>query len=194
MFRGIFDEHSKYAGRMLRRLGVPKSDLDDALQDVFIVVFARLHSYEERGSIHAWLYSICFRVASNHRRVLTRRKLALATGSETRIEPTPHDYMEEREAIAVGQRLLNELSPEQREVYWQYEVEERSMPEIARTLGWPLQTAYARLHRARKRMVTAVKLSLSETAAGPTHHKARELYWRVGQAGERLEQPVAATA
>ena len=168
MFRGIFDEHSKYAGQMLRLLGVPDSDLDDALQDVFIVVFVRLHSYEERGSIRAWLYSICFRIASTRRRALSRSKVAFAGASETRFEPTPQDHIEEREAIAAGQRLLNELSPEQREVFWQYEIEERAMPEIARTLGCPLQTAYARLHRARQRMETALKLRTNTDAAHTT--------------------------
>jgi RNA polymerase sigma-70 factor (ECF subfamily) len=47
---------------------------------------------------------------------------------------------------------LDDLSPEQREVFVLHEIEELSIPEVAEALSCPLQTAYSRLSSARTRI------------------------------------------
>jgi RNA polymerase sigma-70 factor (ECF subfamily) len=146
----MFDEHGAFVCRSLRMLGVPEGDLDDALQEVFLVVFQRMRDYEERGRVRAWLYSICTRVVWTRRRVLRRRR---------------EDLMEYPEANAVVEATQHDRVVDQ-EVFWLYEVEELPMSEIARAIDCPLQTAYSRLHKARERILAAVKLS---AAKDPDH-------------------------
>lgn len=156
--QGMFEQHRRFVLGSLRVLGVLGADLEDAAQEVFLVVSQRLADYEERGRVRTWLYSICLRVAWSYRRAWKRKREALGVDyPDTGYAPTPHDQMVDLEALRFGRRLLAALPIEQRQVFWLYEVEERSMPEIARMLGCPVQTAYSRLHAARDRILAAVK-------------------------------------
>jgi RNA polymerase sigma-70 factor (ECF subfamily) len=154
----VFEEHGAFVCRSLRRLGIPEGDLDDVLQEVFLVVHQRLHDYEEKGRARSWLYSICTRVARAQRRKLARHREGTALAPhEIHSAATQLAQVEDREALAWGQRLLDALPAPQREVFWLYEVEELSMAEIARALSCPLQTAYSRLHKARERILAEVQ-------------------------------------
>lgn len=161
--RALFDEHGAFVCRSLRVLGVREQDLDDLLQEVFLVVYQRLHDYEERGSARAWLYSICTRVArAQRRRAWRRREDIRAELPEATVDASQHQRVADREALALGQELLERLPRDQRDVFWLYEVEEIPMAEIARALGCPLQTAYSRLRKARERILTEVQLAASQ--------------------------------
>lgn len=165
--RRMFDEHGAFVCRSLRILGVPEGDLDDALQEVFLVVFQRMRDYEERGRVRAWLYSICTRIVWTRRRVARRRREELGLEiPEPAVAPTQHERVVDREALALGHQLLQGLPVEQRDVFWLYEVEELPMSEIARALNCPLQTAYSRLHKARERILVAVQMA---AAKDPDH-------------------------
>jgi RNA polymerase sigma-70 factor (ECF subfamily) len=161
--RALFEQHGAFVCRSLRLLGVRESDLDDVLQEVFLVVYQRLHDYEERGRARAWLYSICTRVARAQRRKLGRRReevsveLPDAASAATQLEG-----LMKNEALTLGQELLQRLPREQRDVFWLYEIEELPMSEIAQALGCPLQTAYSRLHRARDRVMAEARRGASK--------------------------------
>lgn len=161
-FRTVFDQHGNFVGRCLRMLGVSRNDLDDALQEVFLAVFQRMRDYEERGRLRPWLYSICIRVAWSRQRTLRRRREDCVECPNMTVRESQHDRAVDREALVVGLRLLQRLSPEQREVFWLYEVEELPMSEIARAIDCPMQTAYSRLHTARERVLGAVKLAAAK--------------------------------
>jgi RNA polymerase sigma-70 factor (ECF subfamily) len=151
--RHIFEEHAAFVCRSLRRLGVPEADLDDVLQEVFMVVYQRLTEYQERGRARSWLYSICTRLSAGHRRKLGRRRESMMPEPpETVADATQHNRLEEREALALGHRLLSRLPEEEREVFVLYEVEGMAMTEIAEARRCPLQTAYSRLYQARRRI------------------------------------------
>jgi RNA polymerase sigma-70 factor, ECF subfamily len=154
--RELFEEHGSFVCRSLRLLGVQEADLDDLLQEVFLVVYQRLSDYEEKGRARSWLYSICTRVAHAHRRKLGRRRESVPVREEA-VAPTQLESVEDREALALGHTLLQQLTPQQREVFVLYEVEDMPMSEIARALDCPLQTAYSRLNRARARILAEVQ-------------------------------------
>lgn len=149
----MFEQHGTFAARVLRSLGVRDADLDDMLQEVFLVVARRGVDYEELGRARSWMYSICRRVAVAQRRRRLHERAAIATHQrEPACAPTQLEHVEDMEALEFCERLLNQLPPVQRLIFLLYEVEELSMPEIARLVGCPLQTAYSRLHKARSRI------------------------------------------
>lgn len=45
----LFDVHADFVYRVLLRLGVPRADAEDCVQDVFLVVAHRLSDYVERA-------------------------------------------------------------------------------------------------------------------------------------------------
>jgi len=156
--RALFEEHSAFVWRSLRRLGVADADVDDMMQEVFLVVYHRLAEYEERERVRSWLYSICTRVASSQRRkVARRRENVLAEPTDQSVAPTQQRQIEEQEALRLGHQLLELLPEEQREVFVLYEIEHLPMAQIAETLGCPLHTAYSRLRVARMKIVADIE-------------------------------------
>jgi RNA polymerase sigma-70 factor (ECF subfamily) len=162
--REIFEAHGAFVCRSLRYLGVREADIEDAAQDVFLVVYERLNDYHEKGRARSWLYSICTRVARAHRRkVVRRRESSSHAFFEDAAGPTQLERVEDREALTLGHRLLSQLPAPQREVFLLYEVEGLPMAEIARALACPLQTAYSRLHMARTRIIAMVERTAAES-------------------------------
>jgi RNA polymerase sigma-70 factor (ECF subfamily) len=154
--RQIFDEHARYVWRTLRHLGIPEADTPDLCQEVFVTVHRKLSSFEGRSSLRTWLYGICIRVASEHRRrPHVRREVPLSEPThEASGEPgtAPDSTLEQRSAV---ERLLAVLDEDKRQVVVLYEIEGFSMKEVAEILECPLQTAYSRLHAARALMLSA---------------------------------------
>ena len=159
--REVFDEHGPFVCLSLRYLGVPEADLDDLLQEVFLVVCQRLNDYQERGRARSWLYSICTRVAQSQRRK-HRRSREFGPLGEQGAAATQLDKVQDREALELGWKLLEQLPKEQREVFVLYEVEDMPMSEIARALDCPLQTVYSRLYKARERILAQVQRVTAE--------------------------------
>src|SRR4051794_22631911 len=72
-FQRIYADHAGFVFRVLRGMGVADSGVEDALQDVFVVVHRRLPEFDGRYSMRTWLFEIALRVASDHRRKQRRR-------------------------------------------------------------------------------------------------------------------------
>jgi RNA polymerase sigma-70 factor (ECF subfamily) len=158
----VFREHGAYVWRALRRLGVAPADADDAVQEVFVVVYRKLGEYEGRSQMRTWLYGIAVRVAAAQRR---KSHVRHEVPKEDPVEPDvaagadPEAEVSDREALAMLDRALDALDDDKRAVFVLYEVEGLEMPEVAEALGCPLQTAYSRLNAARKEVERTMKRS-----------------------------------
>lgn len=153
--------------RTLRRLGVPACALDDAAQDVFIVVHRRLRDFEGRSSVRTWVLGIAARVAKDHRRG-QRRQGERAPLDEGLVDtrPGPAEAASQAEARARVAQLLRGLDEGQREVFVLVELEGLTVPEVAETLGLKLNTAYSRLRLARRAFSEAVARQAGEVSGG----------------------------
>jgi len=153
----IFKAHQAFVWRVLAHLGVARADLEDALQEVFVVVHRRLADYREQDKIRAWLYAIAARVARDYRRRVHRRREQLSEAPVERSEaPSQVTDAVNRQALVFAERLLESLPDKQRAVFVLYEVEQMPMVEVALAVGCPLPTAYARLRKARERVLAQV--------------------------------------
>jgi RNA polymerase sigma-70 factor (ECF subfamily) len=165
-FREVFDSNVRFVWRSLLGLGVGEADVPDASQQVFLVVHAKLDRLEPGCTVRTFIYGICLRVASDfRRRAHIRRERLFAEPPERSAPATQEDGVSHREALASLQDTLNGLDPAQRDAFVLYELEEVDMIDVARALGCPLQTAYSRLHAARKAVVAAFA-SKDEQAVG----------------------------
>jgi RNA polymerase sigma-70 factor (ECF subfamily) len=157
-FADVFQTHADFVWRALRRLGLGPADAEDALQEVFLVVYRRLEHYEERGAMRAWLFAISRQVVSHYRRGAQRsERKQQALAREEAKHDDPHDAFVRGESVALVRALLAELSEPQAMVFWLSEIEEMTMPEVATALGINLNTAYGRLRLARKRFEEMVR-------------------------------------
>jgi RNA polymerase sigma-70 factor (ECF subfamily) len=163
----VFREHLPFVFRALRRLGVAEGDIDDVCQEVFVVVMRKLAEFEGRSQLRTWIYGICVRSASDYRKRAPRRREVLTDEVPEGVTGKgPHEYATEAEARDLLDRLLAELDDDKRAVFVLYEIEELPMAEVALALECPLQTAYSRLHAARRRVQErATELAAAEGLA-----------------------------
>lgn len=169
-----YEQYFGFVWRNLRRLGVPEAALDDAAQDVFLVVFRRWKEFEGRSSVQSWIFGIALRVAGDHRKMARRRQRRLVfleelTEGRSPRAPScehPDSVAVRHEATELLHRLLETLEPSRRALFILVELEQMSVPEAAEALGLKLNTAYARLRAARLGFEAAL-----------TRHQARKI-WR----------------
>jgi RNA polymerase sigma-70 factor (ECF subfamily) len=151
-FEAVFQENSPFVWRVLRRLGVGDADLEDVCQDVFVVLHRRLGDFDGRTTLRAWIYGICVRVASEHRRRPHRRHEELAEPPDVVVPAPQLEALARRRTVEALDRALGTLDDDKRAVFVLYEIEQLSIKEICDILGCPAQTAYSRLHAARKHL------------------------------------------
>ena len=153
----IFHAHAAYVWRVLRRMGVAEADVEDLCQEVFLVVLRKLAEFEGRSSMKTWIYGICIRTASDYRRrAHKRREVVTDQVPEGTVSPSQAVELQRRQARSMLDAALDDLDEGKRAVFVLYEIEELPMAEVARALGCPLQTAYSRLHVARRTVTEAL--------------------------------------
>ena len=148
---GLYDQHFDFVWRSLRRLGVAGADLEDAAQDVFVVVHRRLASFERRASIRTWIFGIALRVAKLYRQRNARQRERTACDEALLVCPrgTPEEVRASMQAAERVQSLLEEMDDDKRAVFVLAELEHMPASEIATALGIPMNTVYSRLRLAR---------------------------------------------
>ena len=164
--RQVFDEHARYVFRVLKYFGVPDADVQDVCQEVFVTVHRKIDEFEGRSSVRTWLYRICQHAASDHRRrAYVRREIATdVTASEDPDPSRVEDGGARTEARSTLEYLLARLDEQKRLVFVLYEIEGLTMKEVCEVADCPLQTAYSRLHAARKILTDALANETSEEA------------------------------
>ncbi|AKU96546.1 RNA polymerase sigma factor RpoE [Labilithrix luteola] len=158
-FRTVFRTHYRFVRATLRRLGVGQSELDDVAQDIFVIVYRKLDTFRIGSSMELWLFGICVRVASRHRRLARHR---VQSQEEQPIEvidgsPLPDDHAEIEQARSLVLSALDAVDPQRRAVFVMHDLNEFSATEIAETLSIPLGTIYSRIRVAREEFRQAVK-------------------------------------
>jgi len=158
-FDEVYKEWFDFVWRSARRLGASDAIVDDAVQDVFLVVHRRLHDFEGRSSIKTWLFGITMRVVKDYRRASRRRGISepLPAALVDPARRSPLEELAKSEACALLHSMLEELDDDKRPVFVLAELEQMTVPEIAKVLGKNTNTVYSRLRAARAEFNAAVK-------------------------------------
>ena len=168
-FDDVYRTELGFVWRSAKRLGLRDASLDDAVQEVFVVVHRQLAEFEGRSTLRTWLFGITLRVVRDHRRSARRREAG------PRVDPDtlrahgggPVESAEQAEAVRLLHALLDQMDDERREVFVLAELEQMAMPAIAEALAINVNTAYARLRIARQEFEQAL-----------SRHRARDM-WRL---------------
>src|SRR5215218_7634900 len=115
-FDEVYGTHVAFVWRVLRTFGLSETQLEDAVQDVFLVVHRRLPEWEGRAAITTWLFAIARRVAAAH-----RRRAHGARTEELVEEPAGDDdtfaAMSRAQAAATVFSILQQLDEDKRIVF-----------------------------------------------------------------------------
>jgi RNA polymerase sigma-70 factor (ECF subfamily) len=162
----LFRQHADFVARFLTRLGVAAGDLDDVLQEVFLVVHAHGGYVAGPAKPTSYLGAIATRAASSYRR---RRGMSQqrATGvlpddlRTTDLDPV-QTLQQSESSLALG-RALAALDPVLCATLLLVDQEGESCGSVAASMGAAVGTVYWRLHKARK----LLRIALSAPDAPP---------------------------
>lgn len=158
--RDLYAQYFPLVWRSLRRLGVHDAELEDAVQDVFLVLFRRRDEFELRSSLRTWIYGIALRVAKDYRRASQRhdrRVEALSAASgHSAYAPQPDEEAERREACQALSAALGRLPDEAREIIVLVELEQLSVKEAAEALDLHVRACQRRLKKAHEALEEAL--------------------------------------
>ncbi len=154
-FDAIYEQWFDDVNRWVRAMGGPLPDREDLVQDVFLVAHRRLKDFDGTN-VGGWLYQIARRRVRDYRRLRWVKSVLLrwspvSEGAPLK-GPGPADTLETKEKRRVLERLLEKLNQTERAALVLFEVEGYSGQEIAQIQGVPLNTVWARIHKARKKL------------------------------------------
>lgn len=160
-FRQLFETHYDYVWTSLRRLGVPDRDREDVANELFVHVHRKLDAWDRARPVRPWLFGFAVRCASDYRRLARHRVEQLETSDTVRETASNVPLADEALAHDERRRLvldaLEALDMDKRAVVVLHDLDETSVPEIARSLGIPEGTAYTRLRQGRIELMQAIK-------------------------------------
>lgn len=160
-FERIYDEWFDHVSRWVAALGASEADREDLVQDVFIVAHRRLTSFDG-GNLAGWLYQIARRKVRDYRSLAWVKHFFAASrlplvDSTLQTAMGPLDDLETSEKVALLAELLQTLNAEQRAAFVLFEIEGLSGDAIARLQEVPINTVWARIYKARKKLQEAAE-------------------------------------
>jgi RNA polymerase sigma factor (sigma-70 family) len=140
-------------------------DAEDAFQAAFLVLARKAGSIHRREAVSSWLHRVAYHLAVDlqadaaRRRVLEKRAVIMPSAD-------PVLDMSLRELRAVLNDELQQFPEEYRAPLVLCCLEEKSLEEAARLLGWPRSTVKGRLQRGRERLRARLRRRGLEFSAG----------------------------
>jgi RNA polymerase sigma-70 factor (ECF subfamily) len=165
----IYDLHAETITRWAARLAGPGIDVEDIVQEVFLVALRRLGEFRGDAKITTWLYEITVRVVQerrrsqrrwrwlyNHRGVPSGGAPPITADEVARVaadQPTALELLERKEATVLLYQVLDGLSEKYRTAIILFELEGLSGEEIAAVTATSLSNVWVRLLRGRKQFL-----------------------------------------
>lgn len=154
-FAEIYDAHMTAIWRFCAASGMSGHDLEDVVQEVFVVALQRLHQFEGRSSLRTWLIGIAINVMRSFRRRRATRVLGSAFDALPELSaqgPLPLDQAAARQDLEFLHFVLSAMTDLEQEAFLLCDFEEMSAGEAAALLSVNENTLRTRLRAARLRL------------------------------------------
>jgi RNA polymerase sigma-70 factor (ECF subfamily) len=157
----LYQAHAAAVERWAARLAGPSLDVEDIVQEVFLIAHRQLPKFRGDSSLATWLFGITERVVWHQRRKVRSWQRMRAPVDEIDVKlpaagPSPLDTLQSKEAAALFYRALDGVDERYRAALVLFEVEELSGQEIATLKGIRVETLWVWLHRARAQLLKAL--------------------------------------
>ena len=151
-----FDRELDYVFGTLQRLGARPGDIEDLLQEIFVVLHRNWPTLDTTRSLRPWLFGVAFRVIRTHRRRRARETPHAGLDPEDG-SPTPEAWLQGQESLALLSAALQHVPASRRSVLIKHDLEGLDVIDIARELSLTKFGVYARLYKGRKELASAVR-------------------------------------
>jgi RNA polymerase sigma-70 factor, ECF subfamily len=145
-FERLYRRHVARVTSLARWLGDP-GDVDDAVQEIFLRVWQKLHTFAGQSAFSTWLHRVAVNLLVRRReRTGIRQRRESQDEAPLLAAPAPRERPELRVAI---ERAVERLPAGARDVFVLHDMEGYKHEEIGRMLGVDPGTSRSQLHRAR---------------------------------------------
>jgi len=164
-FQRLTEGYGSRLSRLAQRITKNREDAEDAVQDALLQGFLHLRSFRGDGHFFYWLRRIVInqalmRLRRNRKEQYSFDEVSFQAGEASSImnrHVTPEQVFRQRERVETTLALLGSMKPELRVALRMRAVEERSLEEIALTLGVSIAAVKSRIHRARIELRRALR-------------------------------------
>lgn len=151
-----FDGEFAYIFTTLRRLGAAPHEIEDLVQEIFVVLLRRWRTLDTDRPIRPYLFGVAFRILyAHHRR--RAREILYADVDANDGAPGPEGSLQSKQSVALLMAALDRLPMSRRAVVIMHDLDEVPIVEVARSLSITRFGAYARLHKGRRELAAAVR-------------------------------------
>ena len=170
-FARVYDRYSPILLGLMLRILRSRAEAEDVLQEVFLQVWQRAHSFDaERGRAFTWLVTLArSRAIDRLRSVGSRERAALASAEEVPPESESSEWADtaaiRAERAEAVRDALAELPEEQRQVLLLAYLEGMSQSEIAAAKNQPLGTVKTRTRSALRKLGESLRVRLGQSVA-----------------------------
>jgi RNA polymerase sigma-70 factor, ECF subfamily len=155
-FAAIYEQYYDAVRRTLGCLGVPAAVLDDAVQEVFMVVHRRVVASPAAATPREWIYGVARRIAWRHHRSSTRAERRREQLAPPEDRDSPERVLEHQEAVDFMGAFLDTLDDDQRAAFVLAEIEMLTAKQVAVIVGASPNTVASRLRLARGKLAAAL--------------------------------------
>jgi RNA polymerase sigma factor (sigma-70 family) len=166
-YAGLVNRYQNYVFTLALRFTKNREDAEEVSQDIFIKAYRSLADFRGASKFSTWLYTIV-----NNTCITFLRKKKLETHSldnekvfevaDSRDSGLRANLVEQKSRIAMVNRAITMLGPDDAEIITLFYKGEQSLDEIAQILGLETNTAKVRLHRARTRLKEKMETYFAE--------------------------------
>ncbi len=154
----LYEQHTEGVRRHLRRFGALEQDLDDLLQEVFLVLHAKGETLAAIEPVDPWLREVCRRVAAGDRRRAHRRhEIAFREPPETAHDASFDLALEKGEQEERLHRALERLDEQSRDLVALHELGSLPLVDVARLVDADRKTVSKRLGTALRRLTALLR-------------------------------------
>jgi RNA polymerase sigma-70 factor (ECF subfamily) len=151
-FQMLIDRYQPTLQQMITRLLVSPSESQDVLQDVFLEVWTKVHTYSARSSLKTWLCQIAIHRCRNRNRSWKRWR-SFIVNLQSRVTRCATDHTKKVDSRwARVETAMKRLTNADRELLVMYYLEEIPLCELIEIFQCRENTLEVRLHRARQRL------------------------------------------
>lgn len=151
-----FDRELDYIVATLRRLGARSPDLEDLVQEVFVVLHKKWPTLDMTRPLRPYLFGIAYRVCCAHRR-RRRREVPVERLDVEDESLDPETMLQRKESTALLLAALDRVPLRRRAVIVMHELDDVPILEVARRLSMSQFGTYARWRKGRKELQAAMK-------------------------------------
>lgn len=174
----VFRTEAPYLERVLTRVAGPSSDLEDLLQQTLEHAIHAFAAFRGEASVRTWMTRIAVRTALHHlRHPAQQRRVSFEViegGLSDVASSRPAHEADARSRLRILHEHLARLDPKHRTAFVLFQVEGRSMEEVAALMDAGVSTTKSRVMWARRKLFAR----LAKDA------RAREWFQELHQAGE----------